>query len=183
MRSGSRAGRARGLAAGWLVVLAAAPLHAQQPGGVEAQVAQVRERVALIQGARLDSVSVFYTTPGGSGQAVAYREGGRLRKVAVRFDGDGASGFNEHYYWNDTLVFAYSRWDRFPPEGPERRSEDRLYLTGGRAVRWIRTAEDGTRRTFGPGMGDFAAASAAMIRGAACWRRFVEAGVSGEVEC
>lgn len=157
--------------------------RAQDAPAVDSAVALVRARYAAIQAARLDSAVVAYTTPGGSGTVTRHREGGALRKVAVRFDGDGASGFSEYYYWDDTLVFAYDRWERYPEQGPERRGENRVYLAGGRAVRWIRTDEDGRRRTMGPGAPEFATVTGAMITAAACWRRYAEAGVSGEVEC
>jgi hypothetical protein len=170
-------------AAQTLGALLASAAVAQQPPSLDSRLALVRERYAAIQSARLDSSSVAYTSPGGEGRVTAFREAGGLRKVAVRFDGDGASWFLEHFYWNDSLIFVYRRWERYPESGPERTSEDRWYVLDGSLARWIRTGEDGVRRTVPPGDPEFATTAAAVLAEAACWRRFVEAGVSGEASC
>lgn len=155
---------------------------AQQPT-LQSRLAWVRERYAAIEAARLDSSTVAYTSPGGDGRVTAYREAAQLRKVAVRFDGDGASWVAEHFYWDDALVFAYRRWERYPESGPERVSEDRWYVLDGSVVRWIRSGEDGVRRTVPPGDAEYPSAAAALLAAAACWRRFAEAAVPGEAPC
>jgi hypothetical protein len=155
---------------------------AQQPT-LESRLAAVRERYAAIQAARLDSSSLAYTSPGGEGRVTAYRESGRRRKLVVRFDGDGASWFLEHFYWNDSLFFAYRRWERYPESGPERVSQDRWYLLDASLLRWIGTGEDGIRHTVPPEDTEYRSAATAVLAEAACWRRFVETGVSGEARC
>jgi hypothetical protein len=109
--------------------------RAQEAPGVDSAVALVRSRYAAIQAARLDSTVLAYSSPGGSGTVTGYREGGALRKVVVRFDGDGASWQLEHYYHADSLIFAFRRWERFPDEGPSRVAEHRWYLAAGGVVR------------------------------------------------
>jgi hypothetical protein len=156
---------------------------AQAPTDTAAAIALVRERYAAIQAARLDSSSVAYTSPGGQGTVTAWRAGGSLRKLTVAFDGDGASGLWEYFYWDDALQFVYHRWTRYPDEGPERVSEDRWYVAGGQVVRWLRTSEGGAPRAVRGDEREFANAAVAALAVAACWRRFAEAGVAGEAQC
>lgn len=166
------------------ILAATAPrAAAQEPPGVDSAVALVRTRYAAIQQTRLDSTVLPYSSPGGSGTVITYRDRGALRKLAVRFDGDGASWVLEHYYWSDSLIFAFRRWERFPETGPSRVSEHRWYVAGGRVVRGLELGEDGRRRTIRPGDADFGSATAAVLGQAACWRRYAEAGVEAEAAC
>ena len=169
----------------WPVCLTAvltAAAAAQAPP-LDSRLALIRDRYGIIQRSRLDSSSFAYTTPGGSGAVTTAREGGQLRRIAVRFDGDGASGLWEYYYWNDSLIFSFSWWERYPPTGPEARSESRWYVVDGAVAQWILTEESGVRRTLRPGTPEFRADADAMLGRAACWRRFAEAGRPGEAEC
>lgn len=158
---------------------------AQAPDSVEAAVAAIRGRVATIQRdlGRYDSTIMPYESVGGPGAVTAHRDGGALRKLVVRFDGDGASSVTEYFYWDDAPVFSYRRWERFPEEGPSRTSEDRWYISGGRALRWVRTEEDGTRRVVAPTDAAFARAAEAFLTSAACWRRFAEAAARDTPSC
>lgn len=158
-------------------------LRAQDPPGADSAIALVRSRYAAIQAARLDSIVLAYSSPGGSGSTVRFRETGQLRKVVVTFEGDGASWRLEHYYWSDSLIFAYRRWERFPETGPSRASEHRWYLVQGQVARVLELAEDGRRRTLRPGDAPFTAAASGVLRQAACWRRYAEAGVEGDASC
>jgi hypothetical protein len=166
-----------------LVLAATGTLAAQEPPGADSAVALVRARVAAIQRARLDSSVLAFTNPGGSGTVAGFREGAAVRKIVARFDGDGASWRLEHYYWDDSLIFAFRRWERFPEEGPARVSEQRWYVAAGRVVRGLDLAEDGRRRTRRPRDADFAREADAVLRAAACWRRYAAAGVEGESAC
>jgi hypothetical protein len=149
---------------------------AQEPEGVQAAVNRIRDRYAAIQQAlsRYDSTVAPWESPGGSGTVTAYREAGALRKLAVRFDGDGASWRAEYFFWDDSLVFGYRRWERFPEGGDSRVSEDRWYVSDGRVLRWARVEEDGGRRTVPATDAAFASSAEAFLGGAGCWRRFAE---------
>jgi len=162
---------------------AAGGATAQDPPGVDSAVALVRARYAAIQGTRLDSTALAYTSPGGSGQAIRFRDAGQLRKLVVTFDGDGASWRLEHFYWADSLIFAFLRWERFPETGPSRVSELRWYVAGGQVVRGAELGEDGRRRTLRPGDVGFARNAPGVLSTAACWRRYAEAGVESETSC
>lgn len=167
----------------WLTLAAPRGGLAQDPPVVDSAVALVRTRYAAIQQTRLDSTVLPYSSPGGAGTVATYRERGALRKVAVRFEGDGASWVLEHYYWSDSLIFAFRRWERFPENGPSRVSEHRWYLAGGLVVRGLELGEDGRRRMLRRGDADLGRASAGVQSQAACWRRHAAAGVEAEATC
>ncbi|MBI1722864.1 MAG: hypothetical protein HYR48_03020 [Gemmatimonadetes bacterium] len=173
------------LALAFCATVADAAAAQQRDPGVEAALAGIRDRYTTIQQsvARYDSNVVRYQSPGGSGTVTAYRDGGSLRKLTVRFDGDGASWALEHFYWDDALLFGHRRWERFPEEGPSRVSDDRSYVAEGRVIRWLRTEEDGTRRTVSPADAAFGSGAAAFLAEAACWRRFVEGPAGAEAHC
>lgn len=171
-----------------LGVVAVFPLRAQAPAAAppEAAVDTVRARYQEVQRVlregRRDSTVTPFESPGGSGSVTTYRADGRVRSVVVRFDGDGASWRTEFTYWDDALLFGFRRWERFPPEGPARTSEDRWYVWEGRVLRWLRTEESGIRRTVAPTDADFASSASGFLTTAACWRRFAQ-GPGGAATC
>jgi hypothetical protein len=174
------------LAAALLALLPAAaplPAAAQDAPAVDSAVALVRSRFTAIQTMRLDSVVLPYTSPGGSGTVTTYRERGAARKIVVKFDGDGASWTLEHYYWADSLIFAFRRWERFPESGPSLVSERRWYVAGGRVLRILALGEDGRRRTIRASDPDFSRESEAVLSEASCWRRHAAAGREAEASC
>lgn len=171
-----------------LGVVAALPSRVQAPGGVppEAAVDSVRARYQEVQrilrAGRRDSTVTLFESPGGAGSVTTHRSDGRVRSLVVRFDGDGASWRTELVYWDDALLFGFRRWERFPPEGPTRASEDRWYVSEGRVLRWLRTEESGVRRAVAPTAPDFASSASAFLTAAACWRRFAQ-GSGGPATC
>lgn len=93
-----------------------------------------------------------YVVAGGSGTLVLYTDAGALRKLAVRFDGDGAGGVDEYFFWNDSLFFVFVRWETFPT-WPDQDPDDfgpteyRYYFQDGRLIRWlVRSHEEDMRQ-------------------------------------
>ncbi|MEK7667471.1 MAG: hypothetical protein AAB409_02365 [Gemmatimonadota bacterium] len=166
----------------------AVPARAQAPGAAlpEAAVDSVRARYQEVQRilreGRRDSTVTPFESPGGEGSVTTHRADGRVRSLVVRFDGHGASWRTELVYWDDALLFGFRRWERFPPEGPTRASEDRWYVWEGRVLRWLRTEESGVRRTVTPTGPDFASSASAFLTSAACWWRFA-LGPGGAATC
>ncbi|MGD2135877.1 MAG: hypothetical protein PVF27_06940 [Gemmatimonadales bacterium] len=120
-----------------------------------------------------------YVIAGGSGTLVLYTDDDAVRKLTVRFDGDGAGGVDEYFYWNDSLFFVFSRWETFPiwpdqdPDdfGP---TEHRYYFQDGRLIRWLVRSheEDMRRREVPPDDARFAEEQRRILEQAAQWLGF-----------
>lgn len=157
------------------LLLAAVPLAGQ--ADAERAMQQIRADYQAIQtaSAAWDSVTKAWVSAGGEGRVARWTApDGRFSKVAVRFDGDGASWFREYYFRHDSLFFAFDRWERYPDAAPVDATENRYYFAGGALVRWLaRMAADGPNVPQDPEDAEYLNASSRVRSLAGCWVRFL----------
>ncbi len=92
-----------------------------------------------------------YYLPGGYGYLDSYHENGEIRKIVDVFDGDGASGVRECYFWEGELILVLKRWQTYQLWPSQMLSdvgvtEEEYYYQDGRLVKWLIT----TKREIDP---------------------------------
>ena len=191
----SKAGRTRStlppaltLAAALGIVLVGAPSRIEAQAGltaaeVEAAIGGIRADFAEVTSALddLELAQKTYFNPGGNGTVSTWRDASGVRKMAVEFHGDGASGLREYFFVDGELFFVFDGWETFqiwPDQPPDEfgETQNRFYIQDGAIVRWLRQAFDEERgqRQMPPDHERWFAFEESLPENAVLWLRFSE---------
>jgi hypothetical protein len=118
-----------------------------------------------------------YVTGGGSGLVITYYKDDDIRKMAVRFDGEGASGLKEYFFWDGELFFHFDKWETFQIWEDQENvgvTENRYYFRHGRLIRWlVRSHEDDFKpKEIGSDDDQFILSQDDVLEEAEGWLRF-----------
>lgn len=157
-----------------LALFLAAPAAGQDTAGA---LARIRTDYQAVQAgaAGWDSTAKAWTGAGGAGTVTRWRDpAGRFLKLAVRFDGDGASWSREYFFREGALFFAFDRWATFPEGGAADVLENRYAFQAGDLIQWlVRTAADGPNTPQDPTDAAWLDAGHHVPQVAECWMRFL----------
>jgi len=142
-------------------------------------VGEIRKQYAQVQSelGSYKKLEKAYATSGGSGLVATYYKGDEIRKMVVSFDGDGASGSKEYFFWDGGLFFLFDKWETFKVWEDQENvgiTENRHYFHHGDLVRWsVRSHEDGFKQgEIGPDDKGFIPSRDGVLKEAQDWLRF-----------